>query len=101
MTRARALHLENLVKGKLGFGGPDLNEVQRGERLLGELAPILDAQLSGKQWVLGDRLTLADLALATPLSVTESAKIPLKSYKNMMAWFGRVQELDAWKRTSA
>ena len=95
------LNWENLVKGKLGLGGPDPNEVQRGERLLGELAPILDAQLSGKQWVLGNRLTLADLALAAPLSVTESAKFPLKTYANMQAWFARVQELDAWKRTSA
>jgi glutathione S-transferase len=92
---------ENLVKGRLGLGGPDANEIQRGERLLGDLAPILDAQLSGKQWVLGDTLTLADLALATPLAVTESAKVPLGTYKNMMAWFGRVQELEAWKRTHA
>jgi glutathione S-transferase len=92
---------ENLVKGYLGLGGPDRNEIKRGERLLGELAPVLDAQLSGKQWVLGDKLTLADFALATPLSVTESAKVPLKTYANMQAWFERVQELDAWKRTSA
>jgi glutathione S-transferase len=92
---------ENLVKGYLGLGAPDPNEIKRGERLIGELAPVLDAQLRGKQWVLGDKLTLADFALATPLSVTESAKVPLKNYANMQAWFGRVQELDAWKRTGA
>ena len=90
---------ENLVKGFLGLGGPDPNEIKRGERLIGELAPILDSHLKDKQWVLGSKLTLADIALATPLAVTESAKVPVTQYANLQSWFKRVQDLDAWKRT--
>jgi glutathione S-transferase len=92
---------ENVIKGLIGLGGPDPNEIKRGERLIGELAPILDAQLDGKQWVLGNKVTLADFALATPLSVTEQARVPLAQYANVQSWFKRVQGLDAWKRTSA
>ena len=70
----------------MSLGGPDDHEVQRGERLFGEVAPILDAQRKGKPWVLGDTLTLADLALSAPLTVTEPAKLPLSSYTNIQSW---------------
>src|SRR6185503_13833920 len=51
---------ERVIKGRMGQGGPDEQEAERGDRLVAELAPVLDAQLKGKQWVLGDTLTLAD-----------------------------------------
>jgi hypothetical protein len=40
------------MRGMMNLGGPDDHEVKRGERLVGEVAPILDAQLKGTQWVL-------------------------------------------------
>jgi glutathione S-transferase len=61
---------------------------------------VLDAHLAGKTWIAQDRLTLADLALAAPLMVIEAAKLPVKDHTNLIAWFGRVQELEAWKKTS-
>ena len=92
---------ERVIKGMMGQGGPDEHEVERGERLIAELAPVLDAQLEGKRWILGETLTLADLALSASLSAAERAKIPLSSHPNITSWFGRVQELDAWKKTTA
>jgi glutathione S-transferase len=59
------------------------------------------ATFEGQQWVLGDTLTLADLALSAPLTVTEPAKLALSSYPNMQSWLGRMQNLDAWKKTTA
>ena len=94
------LNWENLVKGMIGQGGPDPAAVKRGEALVTECARVLDAHLAGKTWVAQDRLTLADLALATPLMTIEKAKLPVAGYANLLAWFGRVQELDAWKKTS-
>ena len=91
---------ERVIKGMMGQGGPDEHEAKRGERLIAVLAPVLDAQLDGKQWVLGDTLTLADLALSATLTAAERAKIPLSSYPNIVSWFGRVQNLDAWKKTT-
>jgi glutathione S-transferase len=92
---------ERAIKGMLGQGGPDEREVQRGERLFGELAPILDAQLRGKQWIMGETLSLADFALAASLTMTEPAKLAVAPYSNMNSWFSRVQTLDAWKKTAA
>jgi glutathione S-transferase len=92
---------ECVIKRMMHLGRPDGDEVKRGERLFGEVGPILDGQLQGKHWVLGDKLTLADLALSAPLTVTEPGALPLSSYPNIQSWLGRMQKLAAWKRTTA
>jgi glutathione S-transferase len=91
---------ENMVKKILGAGDPDAAAVKRGEALVTDCAEILDAHLNGRRWVTGDRLTLADYALAAPLMAIGPAKLPVKGFENLMGWFGRVQELEAWKRTA-
>jgi glutathione S-transferase len=94
------LNWENAVKPLIGLGAPDPQELARGERLVAECASVLDGHLAGKTWVAQDKLTLADLALASPLMVIEKAKLDVAKYENMMAWFGRMKELEAWKKTS-
>src|SRR5580704_9797962 len=54
---------ENMVKKFVGAGEPDPVAVKRGEGLVADCTGILDAHLTGKRWILGDRLTLADYAL--------------------------------------
>jgi glutathione S-transferase len=91
---------ENMVKRIVGAGEPDPFQVKRGEALVVDCAAVLDEHLSGRRWVLGDRLTLADYALAAPLMAIGPAKLPVTAFTHLMDWFGRVQELDAWKKTS-
>jgi glutathione S-transferase len=90
---------EHIWKGVTGQGGPDPAELERAGKLVARFAAVADAQLAGRQWLLGDSLTLADFVVATPLMYIEQAHLPVKDYANLMAWFGRVQQLEAWKRT--
>jgi glutathione S-transferase len=94
------LNWERVIKGFLGQGEADPKEVARGERLVAQCATVLDAQLADKDWIAQDRLTLADLAIATPLMATIPAKLPVQQYANIQRWYARVQELEAWRRTS-
>jgi glutathione S-transferase len=94
------LVLERFVKAVTGRGPADPAEVARGEALYAQYAPILDAQLAGKDWVTQDRLTLADFSLASSFALAGPAKLPLDPYPNLQAWLGRVQALDAWQRTT-
>jgi glutathione S-transferase len=94
------LNWEHVVKRFVGGGEPDPAEVARGERLVAQCAGVLDAHLAGKLWIAQDRLTLADLAVSTPLMSTASAKLPLADLPRLQAWFSRMQELDVWKKTS-
>jgi glutathione S-transferase len=84
-----------------GSGEPDPVEIARGEALLMAAAGVLDAHLAGKQWIAQGQLTLADLAIASPLMHTAAAQLPVTGYANLQAWFARVQALDAWKQAAA
>jgi glutathione S-transferase len=82
-----------------GSGDPDQTEIERGEALLTAAARVLDAHLAGKQWIVQDKLTLADLAIASPLMHATAAELPVMGYGSLQAWFARVQSLDAWKNS--
>lgn len=93
------LNWERVIKPFLGRGEPDPKELARGEQLFTECARVLDAQLAGQAWVARGALTLADLALAAGLMPAERARLPLAEYPQLSAWFQRVRQLDAWKKT--
>jgi glutathione S-transferase len=82
-----------------GSGGPDPAEIERGEGLLTAAARVLDAHLAGRRWIVQDNLTLADLAIASPLMHASAAQLPVMGYESLQAWFSRVRSLDAWKRS--
>ena len=94
------LVFENFVKSVTGRGPADSAEVARGEALVAQYAPVLDAHLAGRTWVSQDRLTLADFSLAASFALAGPARLPIADYANLRAWLGRVQEIDAWKRTA-
>lgn len=96
---AAILVLENFVKPLTGRQA-DPVEVARGEQLFEQTAPILDAHLADKTWVAQDRVTLADYSLAASFALAGPARLPIADYRNLRAWLGRVQELDAWRKTA-
>jgi glutathione S-transferase len=93
------LNWETHIKPMIGAGESDPAAVQRGQMLVTETARVLDAHLAGKKWVVGDKLSLADFALATPLMVIRQAKLPVNDFANLMVWFRRVESQGAWKST--
>lgn len=100
MTPANTvLVYEHFVKPRTGRV-TDPVEVARGEALVAQCAPILDAHLKGKTWVVQERVTLADLSLASSFALAGPARLPIADYVNLRAWLGRVQELEAWQRTA-
>ncbi len=96
---ATVLVFEKFVKSLSGLA-PDPVEVARGEGLFSQFAPVLDAHLAGRTWVVGDGLTLADFSLASSFALAGPARLPIADYANLRAWLGRVQELPAWTRTA-
>lgn len=94
------LNWEHMVKGILGLGAADPAEVRRGEGLVREFAGILDAHLSGRDWISGDALSLADISIAAPFASTVPAKLPVTDLKNVQRWFGAMQTLEVWKKTA-
>lgn len=93
------LNWEHWVKGRLGLGGADPDEVKRGEALVREFAAILDTHLAGREWICAGGLSLADLSLGACLTYTERSHLPLGGFGHLGRWLAQVQTLEAWKTT--
>lgn len=79
---------------------PDAENVAAAKENFTRWASVLNNHLEANQWVCGDQMTIADFSLAAPLMYAEPCQIPVADFPHVAAWFGRVQETDAWKSTS-
>jgi glutathione S-transferase len=92
-----ALYFENIVKKRFGLGAPDA-AVVAGE--LGEFrrfAKVLDDQLAGRKWIVGDDLTVADFSVAMTLPYADEAQLPINEFENVRRWHDRLNDIEAWR----
>jgi len=59
---------------------------------------VLDAQLTERLFILGDALTIADLALYSYTHVAEAGGFDLAPYVHLRAWFSRIEQRPAHLR---
>jgi glutathione S-transferase len=95
------LGFERVFKPMMGLGDPDNGKIQEALTGFRRFAAVLNKRLEGKQYVVGNTLTLADLTLASSMMYAKQAEAPLSEFPNLQAWFGRICDLDGWKKTSA
>lgn len=95
------LVFERFVKGFFGGGAPDPAEVEKGLQRFRRAAKVLDAHLHGRTYLCGNRLTIADFAVAAILTMAEPAQLPLESYAEIRRWAAILADLPAWQRTRA
>ena len=91
------LNRERFVKRFTGAGAPDPVEVARGESIVRQFGAVLDNALAGRDWLVGNDVSLADLAIAADLAATDSAQLPVLDLENLQAWFTRVRDRESWK----
>ncbi|CAN5604694.1 glutathione S-transferase [soil metagenome] len=94
-----ALNFEHNLKKLLKQGEADSAHVLRSDGMFKKFASVLDAELGRREFVAGDSLSIADIAIAAPLMYASAAKLPIESYKNIGTWFERITALPAWKET--
>ncbi|MEW6271501.1 MAG: glutathione S-transferase family protein [Thermodesulfobacteriota bacterium] len=95
------LLFERFVKKLVGGGDPEPREVERGERELRELAQVLDDHLRGRDWLAGNRLTLADLSIGAWLTCAQLGAFPLEGRREIARWYEGLAALPAWQRSLA
>jgi glutathione S-transferase len=91
---------ERLIKKVLNRGPVDQAVVAKADEAYGKEATMLDAHLSRQKYLVGDALTIADFAVASPLFYAQQAELPLDRYAHMRAWFARVRGLPCWSETA-
>lgn len=91
----------------IAFVGEDrLSEAQRGQlagkRSAGDSAlKLMDEHLAGRRFFVGDRLSLADIALYAYTHVAEEGGFDLSRYPAVTAWLARVAETPGYVAMAA
>lgn len=93
------LVFENMLKGMLGLGAPDEAAAKRAYGEVKRFCEVLNTCLKGKQYLVGNSLTLADLSIAATFTYADPLKLPMSEFPNLKAWFDRITALNAWKKT--
>ena len=79
-------------------GEANLTDLQRaqlpGKRATGEAAlALMDDHLADRDWLVGESVSLADIALYAYTHVSEAGGFRLKDYPHICAWLGRISGL--------
>ena len=94
---AARLWFENSFKQLIGRGDPDPAEVEEATGFFHQFAGVLDDFLKGRDYLVADRLTIADFGVATYLPAATQAKLPLDGYPEIQRWYATLDALDAWR----
>ncbi len=91
---------ENVFKPFVLKQEPDAAAVEAAVKTFHQFAPVLNGQLEGKQFILGDQLTLADFSVGANFSYAAPAKFPLDNYGHITSWLSRLDNVEAWKKNA-
>jgi glutathione S-transferase len=90
--------VEYVVKPLLN-AEPDETIIEKEAPNWHRLADILDARLAKFKWLAGDTVTIADIAVAAPMHVHKSQRLPLDDHPNLKRWMADVEHLPCWQKT--
>ncbi len=97
MKACDAVHWERGTKLRYGIGACDDAMVEEGLRQFHKAAVILEGELSGQSWLLGDVISFADFRMATFLPFNDAARLPIEEYPSIKRWSDRLNQINAWR----
>jgi len=94
---AGRLLFENFLKGAFGLGEPVQSDIDDALGFFKQFAGVLNDHLKGKNFIVDDRLTIADFGVASFLPTAKEAKLPLDGFDEVHRWHDALMEMDAWR----
>lgn len=91
------VHFERGTKQRYGLGPIENIAVEAGLARFAETAEILDGHLATRDWLLADGISYADFRTASYLPFNNVAGLPLGDYPNVVTWYARLMEINAWR----
>ena len=92
---------EKNSKAVLNLGEPDPAFVMRGEQNFARFVAVLDQSLTGRRWLAGDSMTIADLAVGQVVPSAARLGLAIDGFPAVEAWYGRMAALPAWQSALA
>lgn len=91
---------ENVIKKVFMHGEPDTQELVKGEESFHRFAQVLEQHLNGREWMVGDSITLADFSLGSFMALAGIAGYPISPYPEIVRWYGQIEQLPAWQSSA-
>jgi glutathione S-transferase len=91
---------ELVAKAQLGIGPADTAAVEAGLRDLARFAPVLEAHVAGRQFVVGETLTIADYSVAALGPYRDLIPFDFSPYPALNAYMDRVIGSEHWPATA-
>lgn len=67
---------------------------------LQKVASVLNGQLAGRDWLVSNQMTTADISVAAMLCYREVCDLPLGDVPNIDRWMERISQLESWKEVT-
>jgi glutathione S-transferase len=88
---------EKASKAVLGLGPSDPAFIARGEQNFVRFAAVLDDQLKGRAWLVGERPTIADFSIGAFVPSAVRLGLPVARYGEIERWYEGLAALPAWR----
>jgi glutathione S-transferase len=101
---AESIGMVSYEKGSkvvLGRGAADPAFIARGEQNFTRFAAVLNDSLKGKNWLLGERLTIADFSVGGLVPSAERFGLPVGDFPEIVRWYKGLAALPAWREAVA
>jgi glutathione S-transferase len=95
------IYMVEYVAKRLMNAQPDEAVIAREAPNWHRLAGILDARFAKSRWLVGDTVTIADIAVAAPMHLHKWQRLPVDDHLNLKRWMADIEELPCWRKTQA
>ena len=89
-------YFEHVVKATFGFGQPDRQSLETKVPTLVKYAEVLNRELERRNYIVCDRLTIADFQLASMATDWRVAEMPLSDFPHIVRWLDGLMRIPAW-----
>lgn len=91
------LYFERVVRPTFSNERAPPAAIEEALREFRDHAAVLDAQLEGRTWLVGNRISYADFRVATALPFADAAGLPLAEFPRVKRWHDSLLAIDAWR----
>ncbi|HET7413165.1 MAG TPA: glutathione S-transferase family protein [Pararhizobium sp.] len=94
---AGVFYFEHIIKPMFHIGPADEAAIEKAKPDFRRFAAVLNDHLKGRRYLVGDGLTIADVAVGATLPYAEESHMPIGEFPEIVRWHDRLNELDAWR----
>ena len=96
-SAASVLYFDRLIRPSFSDQGAPQAVLDEALSDFRRYAAILNTELEGRNWLVGDHISYADFRVATALPFAEGAGLPVAEFPNVKRWHDQLWALDAWR----